>query len=735
MRDLQPSAAERLMQAGLEHDRARFDADVGLIEERTDSGVLHPIREAFGYAYTLLQAEGDVALPTVERIIHRALQAQERQLDHIHYGAFKWMDEDQGVTDLNAVQFVLEHLLPLYIDYGERLSPDVRAEILDAVRIATRELESLNVSVAYTNIALLDTFNTVLAGQVLGDEQLLARGRQRLDEWIAFTNRSGAVPEYNSPTYLAVDLVALAGLAERAADPAVAIKARLMEERLWLHLATHYHHPSAQLAGPHSRAYHNDVTGGICGIKHILYRCLGDERLEQASDYATHRQSPGSVRAARAPFHVTDYLLCLLDGKPFPYTVQETADADNGFDLYTYMTPTYALGTVSAGNNMQNNRLILYYRRDGAPGYGVLFSRYLVNEKAFGSFYHPTDRSRGNNLNEEGMFWGLQHENKSIAIYALLPQNEPVHSLKTEVFVLNAAGLDEIWVNDERIEQLPRELRPLDALQLADGDTFVALRPLAPSNLGRAAPIFVQERDGELVLSIYNYFQGEAKRFWEYATLRGPFYKGNIRAGFVIEVGDRAEFGDFATFRTHIARGHVADRMDGNVRKVSYASGGDLLEIDVDLYANRLVERRVNGELYQAAMLRSPTAVQSATGELRAGGAKLHTSPVPAWILADDDHDCWVAAKPSVEPAPWRFETPAGSLTCAAFGFGKVVWRGRESVTIEVLSAGQFAPLRIQAGAAPLRVVWNGQDVTAECVFDRRAREHVLPLGARAGDA
>ena len=114
MRDMQPSAAERLMQAGLERDRARFDADLGLIEERTDSGVFHPIREPFGYAYMLLQAEGDAALPTVERIIRRALQAQERQADHIHYGGFKWMDEDQGVTDLNAVQFVLEHLLPLW---------------------------------------------------------------------------------------------------------------------------------------------------------------------------------------------------------------------------------------------------------------------------------------------------------------------------------------------------------------------------------------------------------------------------------------------------------------------------------------------------------------------------------------------------------------------------------------------------------------------------------------------
>src|SRR5262245_7997192 len=140
MRAMQPSVAERLMQAGLERDRARFDADLGLIEERTDSGVFDPIREALGYAYTLLKTEDDVALPPVEPIIHRSLQAQGRQADHICYGGFKWMDEDRGVTDLNAVQFVLEHLLPLYIDYGERRSPEVQAEILEAVRIATCEL-------------------------------------------------------------------------------------------------------------------------------------------------------------------------------------------------------------------------------------------------------------------------------------------------------------------------------------------------------------------------------------------------------------------------------------------------------------------------------------------------------------------------------------------------------------------------------------------------------------------
>ncbi len=138
------------------------------------------------------------------------------------------MDEDRSVTDLNAVQFVLEQILPFLIDYGDYISPALRAELLEAVRLGAEEIARLNVAVWYTNITLLDTLNTVLAGQVLDEEGLLRLGRQRIDEWIAYINRSGAVLEYNSSTYAAVDLAALAKLAHRAIDPAIRVKAQVM---------------------------------------------------------------------------------------------------------------------------------------------------------------------------------------------------------------------------------------------------------------------------------------------------------------------------------------------------------------------------------------------------------------------------------------------------------------------------------------------------------------------------
>lgn len=744
---------KRLFAEGMAAWHARFDEQVGLIEQRTDTGVYHPIRESFAYAYALVQAEGEPALPKAERIIRRALQAQERNPAHPHYGGFKWMDEDRSVTDLNAVQFVLEQVLPFLLDYGEWISPAVRAELLAAVRLGAAEIARLNVAVWYTNITLLDMLNTVLAGQALGDEALLQRGRQRIDEWIAFTNLVGGIPEYNSPTYAAVDLAALAELAQRAVDPVVRVKAQVMEERLWIQTALHYHHPTAQLAGPHSRAYHNDVTGGICMIKRVLFRVLGDERLLRRSTYAPQRQDEGSVVAGRCPYHLPRYLERLLREKPERFSIAETAVATDaltrisaagaspkrlngvetsiastGIDMMTFMTPTYALGTASVGHHPQNDRLLLYYRVPEPRLAGVLFSRYIVNEKAFGSYYHATDRSRGNNLNDEGKFWGVQHRGKSIALYALEPQHEPVHSLKTEVYVLDAASLHEVWVNDTLValRSTPRRLYPHDAVLIADGDVYIAIRPLEPSNLGDEAPILLSERNGELVLSIYNYYQGEAKSFWEYASLSGPFYRQNIRAGFIVEVGDRAEYGDFAAFRQHILRSAIDDRLNGAVRTVRYASGADLLELSVDLHANRLLERRINGEVYHPPILASEVAVQSGSGAIAVGAAHLTCGAVPAWVVADDEGGRWAAANPTDNETHWRFVTPEATVESAAFGFGRVAIYREDRPLIDVLAVRRAAPLRITCRSAPC-VLWNGDDVSSECAFDACTGAYVLP--------
>jgi hypothetical protein len=74
------ATGERLFAEGMAVWHRRFDEQVGLIEQRTDTGIYHPIRESFGYARALVQAEGESAIPQAERILRRALQHRNATL-------------------------------------------------------------------------------------------------------------------------------------------------------------------------------------------------------------------------------------------------------------------------------------------------------------------------------------------------------------------------------------------------------------------------------------------------------------------------------------------------------------------------------------------------------------------------------------------------------------------------------------------------------------------------------
>jgi hypothetical protein len=196
----------------------------------------------------------------------------------------------------------------------------------------------------------------------------------------------------------------------------------------------------------------------------------------------------------------------------------------------------------------------------------------------------------------------------------------------------------------------------------------------------------------------------------------------------VLEVGDRAEHGSFESFRAHIRAGHIDDALDGDVRRVRYATGARLLETAVDLRANRMLERRVDGRVYDPPMLSSPSAAQSRSGPIRIGAATLSAEGAPAWLAGDDAAECWAAANPSDAAVPLRLETPAATVESAAFGFGRIVVQGGARPQLDVLAVRQLAPLVVRCAHAP-RVVWNGQDVSA--AVRRVGDAWALPVQAR----
>jgi hypothetical protein len=732
---------EHIVRRGVEEARKTFDPLRHLLAEparRADGKMVYRPPMSLWLAHALLRAAGPPGAEDAREaaaIVAAALDSQERHPHHPHRGNFLWLADDAEVVDLNAVQFMLRALLPLVLDHGHRLPAAVLERARDVVRLALEEQERLAVAPPYTNIHLLALFSLLVGGEWLDDAHYAALGRQRWAEWVRFTVGSGAPHEFNSPGYGAIDLSALAALHQYVRDPRVKRQVRLMYERIWLHVALHLHPPTGQQAGPHCRCYWPMMTRARPAILDLLWRETGSTLMApgagsdeggEGGEGGAKEHLPASLELALTAHWVPAAVRLWLAHyqTALPAQVRETANREEGQDLTTYLTPSYALGTASHTYAIgqddfyiehQANYLALHYRRPRRPadpkGWGLVYSRYVVNDRHHGTLSAAPDRPKTMNFYDQGHFAGAQLGNKAIALYALMPQPEEVSSLKTVVVFPTVETLDEVWLDHRRITagDLPAAMSDGDWLVVADGAVYVGVHPLEPSCLGREAPTLLERGpDGELWLTIYNY-RGPAKRFWDYASLRGAFWRGNLRAGYLIEVAERQAYRSAAVFLAHLRRATVEDVTAATsespvLRTVRYRSGGETLELRYDLWRTRPAGRCFDGAAYVPPALESPLAVQGAAGTLRAGSATLRTAAgVMVWLVSqelDPTVHCWTAVNPEDRSTPVRLETPLGALTATAWKAGRIQWRTTgDGAGVVTLDAGAApAGLRVPDG-------------------------------------
>jgi hypothetical protein len=632
-------------------------------------------------AHALLR-EGEV--DEAAAIVDAVLDTQEREPGHPYRGNFLWLADDPEVVDLNAVQFVLRGLIPLLIDEGQKLPAATLARCQDALRLALLEEERLDVAPTYTNIHLQSLFALVVGGEWLGDSRLAALGRERWARWVAFTVGSGAPHEFNSPSYAGIDLLALAAVHTYATDPLVLLQARLMYERVFLHVALHLHRPTRQIAGPNCRSYWGAMAQGHSVAKEILWRETGWEWLVETP--------PASLDLALTELWLPDSVQSWLERQPdaLPCEVRETANRAEGFDLTTYLTPRYALGSAARTYGIgqddfyiehQANYLLLHYQRP--DGWGMAYSRFVMNDRHRGKLGAAPDRPSSINFYDQGRFAGAQAANRAIALYALEPQHDEIFSIKTVVVFRPIEELEAVRVGSELVgpADLPREVPAGEWVVVTDGAVHVGVRPLEPSNLGRAVPTVLERGpDGELWLTITNY-RGAPKRFWDYASLRGAFWRGNLRAGYVLEVIDRADTPDAAAFLDHLRRAVVEDEVDDHhLRRVHFHRDGPDVELRYDLWRTEPAGRSIDGRPYEPPMLASPVAVQGDGGTLTLDAATATTAAQPLW-LARIGTDGWAIVNPVDRPTPLSLELPGVRLSAESWGAGRIEWRdGRVSL-------------------------------------------------------
>jgi len=652
-----------------------FFPETNLVGRFVDGKRYHDTKSNAEFAKDLVENGTPQNLKLAENVIGQLLRCQELNEKNIHYGNFLWEIEDQIIEDLNAVQFVLFNLI-----------------------IGLKEIENIDVSPSYTNIAVLDIVNSCLGGELLKDERIAQRGYQKLILWMDHVNSSGIPYEYNSPPYISISIEALKILTDLVKDKKTKVRAYTMIARLGLSVALHIHNATGRWAGPFGRAYYPTI---ICDDVQEAYLFIKGSipEIKNVRSWLQHNI---------LPYWVKD----ILENHPKTMCVNETVDVYNNIGISTYHSPSFAMGIASKDLDNQANRYInkqsnvftVHYSKRGKKEAGVIFSRYLMNNQWIGKYRTTPSRSYYQIFPEEGKFFGIQSGPRAICLYSPhdLGALEKCSSAKGTIIWKKKDFINKVWVGGKEISKFPKEVKHEDVIVVESGDIYTAIIPLKPTNLGTETLLRLVEKDDFLVLESYNYL-GVQKTFWE-AAWPGAFFQGNPKCGFYIEVSEREAYKDGKLFGEIVKSGELIDReekpftWDGEQKRlwtIEYKRDRYIVGIEIDLMAWGL-ERRWNEEgPLSWSMLDSPLAKETKNGQVDLGSSKFIYGQGVGWLCANKTKNLWIAAHYTPHSSEVKLIVPHGEVIVDQMGTGMIIW---DNGNVKVIGIDLKSPPRVIGG-------------------------------------
>ncbi|MCY4019679.1 MAG: hypothetical protein OXG39_09740 [Chloroflexi bacterium] len=652
-----------------------YDPAVHLVANTIDNGVFHSAWMSAEYAVALVERASPAEIERAEAVINAVLDCQDTDTRSPHYGNFKWEHEDEAVEDLNAVQFVLVRLIPLLLNHAERLSTELVERVKARIQLGLDEIRRIDVSPKYSNIVAQDIANSLLGGQLLNLPEYAQRGAKKLRDWLSMIDESGIPHEYNSPTYSFVCIEALHKIVAFSEQSQARLLAQLIISRIGLSVALRLHPETGRLAPPHCRAYYPALVCRTAAEVTAFARMIEEGKL------------PAWLEAVR-------------QRRPIPLEVSETSDAGASVVISSYLHSEFSLGLATQELATQSNRFIsnqsnvfsIQYTRQ-KPSPGVVFSRYLINDKWLGDYRTTPSRSNDQVFRDEGSFRGVLAGPRAFGLYTSreLDAWSRCSSAKAVLIWSSAEDVDEIWIDGTSLGDLPANVPEGAAIVVGCGDVYILIRPLARAKLGVEAPIIIAERRGCLALEMYNY-RGPDKTFWELAN-PGAFFQGYVHNGFFVEVAAKDQCGSAKDLYETFAAGQLSEELedartfDGvSPRQWSLAYSRDdlALGIDVDLMRWRIQRRWAGGAKLGCPMLDSPVARESRSGLIELGNARLACGRDAAWLVAIPEADLWVGAFHGPEAAALTLDIAENQVHLETLQAGMVLW-DKGHVTIDAL--------------------------------------------------
>ena len=561
----------------------------------------------------------------------------------------------------------------------------------------------------------------LLGGSIIGSEHAMTDGRHGLEHFPMrlWAMLDGSTQEMLDHYYFSITLSVQKMFADFGPTTLDRLMGRIILDRSMELLAAAYHPNLRRYVNASGRARLSGVLveqDGIYGALHTVSKQGTLKYLDQpvkatshgmpvwGYDFPSGRVAVQSLQEKWAP----DWMAAVVDDKPLPFEETSTETTRGKFDpplwRRTYLGHHYGLASQDIKGGTVD--VMAQWNSKAAPStamedLGTLTLRYAINEPDMAT-------TQGGTMPYAGGIVTYQQKNR--AIVCTKPRTEKdrivalagkggLQSLATVIALWNFRAEPgwELFVDGRRITQFPAKLKAGQVITIKDGVSYLGIIPLPATDLGRTDEVVIgfggggkSEPNGAaikpaLTITSYN-LQKESPVAFE--ALDWPAINTAAYGGFVIELGDVAEYGDFAAFSKRMLANTLTTRWEGDKKllHVAYRSGRDLLEMGFATdYAQSEVHfavmpgqhtravpyRKINGEApyLPPGIDRDTTlAQQGTTGRLEKNGAVLTSEKGrKAYLQTEPRSGTYIGYNPLPDPTDWSLSVPGG-ITVRAVG-------------------------------------------------------------------
>ena len=423
---------------------------------------VHRTRDSLVYATALLDTGDPELAERAYGILDKVISLQDQDPKSRTYGIWSWFYEEplekMSPPDWNWADFCGVQLLQVARDHRHRLPVELAGKVDESIYHAVRSIIKRNVGPGYTNIAIMGTYVTLLASELYGLEDVGAYAAKRLNHLYNYTMELGGFNEYNSPTYSMVALHEISRMRQHIFQPEARRKIEELYDLVWQDIARHFHVPTMQWAGPHSRCYSTLLSDGT---KYELERGLNG-----LLDFAGRE---GSIAEQRLIIPCPEQYLSYFRGEHLPREViKKYANGNPPVIGTTWLTGKYTVGSANHSFMWNQRRnLLAYWGTAEKPAYMAL--RLLRNGYDFSDGYVFTAQKRGKVLG--AVNFALDGGNTHCSLDRIKDGKFDAEDLRIRFEFGGSAGDLEI--------EAPKTLNEPVVIKLADGVNFAVAMPFA----------------------------------------------------------------------------------------------------------------------------------------------------------------------------------------------------------------------------------------------------------------